>query len=399
MKRILVLYAKYGGGHLSAAKAMQTYFEENYFDVEVKLVDCIEYVNQFINKITTGAYVQIAKKAPWAWKKVYYNSQKGALAKMSNSANKIMAKKLHKLFKEFLPDIVVSTHFFATQMTSYLKQHENVNCVLATILTDFAPHNQWLVGKDFNDLFFVANENMKQELIKLDVPENKIYVTGIPLSERFSDKFNVENIYQEHSLKPDKKVILFFGGGEFGLGKDRTVKILRTLITHLDKYQIVAISGKNKKMNDEFLKIHKELEKTNNPNKSDLHIYKYTTNVPELMKISSLVVTKPGGLTSSESLVSNLPMLIINPIPGQEEENAQFLENSGVGIWLKKDDDIDTVINSLLLNPEKMEEMAKNCAPLAKPYSTKTIGKIILDHYKPRNSGELLMKNRGRFPN
>ena len=99
-------------------------FEENYFDVEVKLVDCIEYVNQFINKVTTGCYKQMAKKAPWAWKKVYYSSQKGTLAKLSTSTNKLMAKKLHRLFKEFLPDIVISTHFFATQMTSYLKEHE-----------------------------------------------------------------------------------------------------------------------------------------------------------------------------------------------------------------------------------------------------------------------------------
>ena len=131
-------------------------------------------------------------------------------------------------------------------------------------------------------------------------------------------------------------------------------------------------------MNDAFLKLNEELEKTNNKNKNDLHIYKYTTNVPELMKISSLVVTKPGGLTSSESLVSKLPMIIINPIPGQEEENAEFLEKSGVGVWLKKDDNIDDVINSVLLNSEKLENMSKNCELLGKIDSTKNICKLIL---------------------
>lgn len=378
MKKVLILYAKYGGGHFSAAKSIQTYFEENYFDVEVKLIDCVEYFNSFFNKITTGAYKQMAKKAPWAWKKIYYNSQKGLLAKLSTSANKLMAKKLHTLFKEFLPDIVISTHFFATQITSYLKEHENVNCILATILTDFAPHNQWLIGKNYNDLFFVANENMKQELINSNIPENKIFVTGIPLSERFSDTFKVDEIYKEHNLKHNKKVILFFGGGEFGLGKNRTVKILKSLTQHLNTYQIIAISGKNKNMNSEFLKLHKELEKANSPYISDLHIYKYTTNVPELMNISSLVVTKPGGLTSSESLVSNLPMLIINPIPGQEEENATFLENAGVAVWLKKDDDIDITINNLLSDENKMKKMSMRCKNFAKPYSSRDIVEIIL---------------------
>ena len=383
MKRILILYAKYGGGHYSAAKAMQTYFEENYFDVNVKLIDCVEYYSPLLNKATTSAYKQMAKRAPWAWKKLYYKSEKGLIEKVSKSSTKAMAKKLHNLIKEFLPDIVISTHFFATQMVSYLKEHHNVKCILATILTDFAPHEQWLVGKEYGDLFFVSNEQMKTELLKSGIQENKIFITGIPVSERFSSKFNIDEIYRQHYLNTDKKVILFFGGGEFGLGKNRTVQILKSLVSHLNEYQIIAISGKKKKMNDEFLKLHKQLEQENNPNIEDLHIYKYTTDVPELMKISSLVVTKPGGLTSSESIVSNLPMLIINPIPGQEEENAEFLENSGVGVWLKKDDDIDEVINSLLLDSNKLSEMSKKCELLRKPDSTKDIGKIILEHYRP----------------
>ena len=395
MKKILILYAKYGGGHFAAAKSLQTYYEENYFDVEVKLVDCVEYINKFLSTITTGAYKQMAKKAPWAWKKIYYNSQKGIFSKLSNSSNILMAKKLHNLFKEFLPDIVISTHPFATQMTSYLKQQKKVNCILATILTDFAPHDQWLVGKDYCNLFFVSNENMKTSLIQNNISENKIFVTGIPISNRFSEKFNIDEIYNEHKLNPNKKVILFFGGGEFGLGKKRTVTILKSLINHLNNYQIIAISGRNKKMNSEFLKIHKELEEANNQFINDLHIYKYTSNVPELMKISSLVVTKPGGLTSSESLASTLPMLIINPIPGQEEENAEFLENAGVAVWLKKDDDINLTINTLLNNLNKLEEMRTKCSNLGKLNSTNDIGRIILEHFKPRKFRKLYkLKNK-----
>lgn len=375
MKRILILYAKYGGGHLSAAKAIENYLEENYLDVNIRCVDCVEYVNVLLSNVTTGAYKQMAKRAPWAWKKVYDNSQKGVLSKFSSFANKKMAKKLHDLYKEFLPDVVISTHPFATQMISYLKEHEHIDCKLATILTDFAPHDQWLVGKDFGDLFFVSNDSMKKELIeKYSVPSEKVHVTGVPLSDRFLDKFDEPSIYKQFNLNENKKTILFFGGGEFGLGKKRTVSILRSLVTHLDDYQIVAISGKNKKMNDEFLKLDKELKN------NDLHIYKYTTNVPELMHISSLVVTKPGGLTSSESLASELPILIINPIPGQEEQNAEFLEQSGAGVWLKKEDNIDEVINSLLLHPEKLEEMKKCCSLLAHKNSTKNICDTIINN-------------------
>lgn len=378
MKRVLILYAKYGGGHLSAANSIQNFIEENYyFDTQVKSVDCVEYASPVLSGLTIEAYKDMAKKAPWAWKKVYYNSENGALSHISTDIAKKMARKLHTLFKEFLPDIVISTHPFATQMTSYLKEYENVDCKLATVLTDFAPHAQWLVGKDYCDLFFVSNDDMKTELINdYDIPETKVFVTGIPLSDRFLDDFKEDECFDVLRLKKEKKVLLFFGGGEFGLGEKRTVKVLKSLANHLDEYQIVAISGRNKKMNNEFLKLYKKVKN------DDLHIYKYTTNVPELMYISSLVVTKPGGLTSTESLASGLPMLIINPIPGQEEENARFLEKSGAAVWIKKDDDIDMIVDNLLKDTDKLEKMKENCLALSKRDSTKNICNIILEKNK-----------------
>lgn len=375
MKKVLVMYAKYGGGHLSAACSIQNYIEKNYSDVEVNLVDCVEYISKPLSKATTGIYKQAAKSAPWAWKKIYYNSQNGILSGISNCANKIMSRKLFKLFKGYSPDIVISTHPFASQMTSYIKEHKKIKCKLATIMTDFASHNQWLVGKEFCDLYFVSNEQMKQDLICEGISSNKIYITGVPLSYKFSDEyvseFNRKKIFNDFSLKPDKKTILFFGGGALGIGKEKTIQVLKSIVRYIDNYQIVAISGKNKKMNDEFLKIYEEL------NNKDLHIMEYTQNVPELMCISSLVVTKPGGLTSSESLASALPMIIINPIPGQEEENAKFLEDSGVAVWLKKDDDVDEAVDSILNDSYRLKLMSENCLRIGKKNSTKEICNVI----------------------
>ncbi len=296
----------------------------------------------------------------------------GLLENLSEYAIKHMANKLYTLFKQFLPDIVISTHPFGSQMTSYIKEHENYECTLATILTDFALHEQWLVGKDYCDYFFVSNEDMKQGLLANNVPDSKIFVTGVPLSERFLDKFDDDKTYKIFQLHKNKKVIIFFGGGEFGLGEKRTIKVLRSLVKHLDEYQIVAISGKNQKMCNEFLRLSKSLKN------DDLHVLIYTKYVPELMHISSLVVTKPGGLTSSESLASGLPMLIVNPIPGQEEQNAEFLEKSGAGIWLRNNDNIDDVVNNLLSDPEKLEQMKENCLKLSKKDSTKNICTTIL---------------------
>lgn len=376
MKKILILYAAYGGGHLSAAKSLKDYIDKNFNDVETNLVDCIKYINSALDKITTGAYKQMAKKAPWAWKKVYYHSEKGALSKISSTTNKLIARKLFHLFEEFNPDLVISTHPFGTQMTSYLKKKGKINCKLATVLTDFAPHDQWLVGNKYGDYFFVSHDGMKKSLIEnFNIDESKVFATGIPLSSKFSSDFNKDEIYKLFDLNPQKKTILFFGGGEFGLGKNKTVEVLQTLLQYLDDYQIVAISGRNQKMNTAF----KDLASTISDS-SSLKIYEFIDKVPEIMSISSLVVTKPGGLTITESLASSLPILIINPIPGQEEENAEFLEQAGVAVWLRKYESSDTLIKNLLTSEEKLIDMKEKTKKLAHINSTKNICEILLQN-------------------
>lgn len=285
-----------------------------------------------------------------------------------------MAIKLKNLIKEKNPDLVISTHPFSSQMVSYLRRKGKIDCKLATILTDFAPHDQWLIGHEYTDAFFVANNKMEEYLKNFGVEPSKIHVTGIPLSERFFQKFDKDKILSEFNLDKSKPVILFFGGGEFGLGKDRTVQILDALIHNLPTTQIVAISGRNPKMNSAF----KELVSTSNAD-DRVRVLDYTNQVPELMSISTIVVTKPGGLTTSESLASDLPLLVINPIPGQEEENAEFLEAHNVAVWLKKKDDPDTVIQELFSNPQKLKEMKQNSKLLAKKNSTKDICEIIME--------------------
>lgn len=372
MKKVLIFYAAYGGGHYSAAKSIKKYLDDN-FEVETEIVDCIEYINKILNKITTEAYKEMAKKAPNLWGKVYSNSQKGLLGHVSSRTNKVMAIKLKNLIKEVNPDLVISTHPFSSQMVSYLKRKGKINCKLVTVLTDFAPHEQWLIGHEYTNGYFVSNDNMKNYLIDYGIDHNKVHVTGIPLSDRFFIKYDKHDVCAEFNLNETIPVVLFFGGGEFGLGKDRTLQILESLINNLPTFQIVAISGKNAKMNNRFMELAHRLNAENR-----VKILDYTNKVPELMSISSIVVTKPGGLTTSESLASDLPLLVINPIPGQEEENAEFLEAHNVAVWLKNTDNPDEVIKELFSNPKRLEKMKENSKLLAKKDSTKNICEIIM---------------------
>ena len=373
MKKVIIFYASYGGGHLSAAKSIEKYINENYKNINVQMIDCIKYINKFLEKLTTGAYCQMAKKAPKLWGKVYSASEKGLLSTISKDTNKLMSNKLGKLIMEINPDLIISTHPFSSQMANYLKKKGKINCQIATVMTDFAIHKQWLVGNEYTNYFFVSNDNMKKDMISLGIDENKIYITGIPMSNRFFYNFNKVKIYEMFNLDPNKKVILFFGGGEFGLGKDRTVQILNVLIQKLPTYQIVAVAGKNEKLKESFEKLVQ-----NNNVMDRIKILGFTDKIPELMNICCLVISKPGGLTTTESLACELPMIIINPIPGQEEENAKFLESKGAAIWLKSNDNPEEIIDLIFNNENRLIQMKKNATFLAKKNSTKEICDILL---------------------
>lgn len=373
MKKILIFYGSYGGGHLSAARSIKEYIDTNYKDTETCMVDCIEYINKALNKVTTKAYSEMAKNAHWVWKKVYYGAEDGPFSRLNDKTQKLMSIKLNKILQTYKPDLIISTHPFSSHMCAILKKKKKINTKIATVITDYAPHSQWLMHSVYIDYFFVAHDGMKEDLLKRGIKEKQIKVTGIPLSNRFLAHYNKEKILSEFNLSPDKRTVLFFAGGEQGFGKDKIFNMLKSIIETFPNLQIIAISGKNEKMKQQFDDL---VSKTNSD--ETVKVLKYTNKIPELMSVSDLVITKPGGLTTTESLASGLPIIVINPIPGQEEENAEFLEQKGVAIWIRKNDNIEDELYKVLNSEEKLQSMKINARLLAKKNSTKDICETLL---------------------
>lgn len=373
MKKVLIFYGSYGSGHLSAARSIKEYIDTNYKETEAVLIDCVECINKVVNKVSVKAYYDITKRAPLVWKKVYYSAGNGSLSHVSNSVNKIMSVKFSKIIKEYNPDLIISTHPFSSQMCAILKKKGKLSCKIATVMTDYAPHNQWLVCSDYMDYYFVAHSGMKNSLCELGISENKVFDTGIPLSNRFLLHYDKEQTLKEFGLKPNKTTILFFTNGAVGLGKSQTYEILQNLIEFFPDFQVVTIAGKNAKVKKHFDNL---VENTHSEN--SIKVLEYTNKVPELMSVSDLVITKPGGLTSTESLASGLPIIVINPYPGQEEENAEFLEENNVAVWLKKDENVKDFLMNLFNDKEKLRKMKINARLLAKKNSTRDICEILL---------------------
>lgn len=373
MRKILIFYGSYGAGHLSAARSIKEYIDTNYPDTQTMMVDCIEYINKTLNKVSTKTYDELSKKAPWAWEKVYSSSQTGPLSKVSNTSNRLMSIKLNTLIQDFTPELIISTHPFSTQMCGILKKKGKINCKIATVLTDYAPHNQWLVNSDYIDYFFVAHYGMKDALEENGIPVNKVFATGIPLSNRFLAHYNKEETLKSFGLQPDKRTVLFFAGGSSHFASGNIYEIFNSFIENFPDVQLLTITGRNPKLKKDFEEIVNTYDK-----KEHVKVLSFTDKVPELMSVSDLVITKPGGLTTTESLASGLPIIVINPIPGQEEENAVFLEEQKVAIWIKKDDDVKQVLNKLFADPYDLKNMKIRARLLAKKNSTADICRILI---------------------
>lgn len=379
---ILLFYASYGSGHLSAATAIEQYIRENYPDAKTLKIDCVEYINKSINKISTSAYKSIILKTPVLWGQVYKLLKNDTILDITQFSNRFMAKKIFTLFEDFEPDLVISCHPLGGQITSFLKSHKKTNCKLATVMTDFASHKQWLIGKDYTDYFFVSNIEMKTSLISEGIYPNKIYVSGIPISPNFYKNYNKENIYKSLNIEKNKKNIIFFGGGSLGLSSSSNIQaILTSLLQATDEsYQIIIISGKNQKLYNDFQKTI-----NNTYHKSQIKLIDFTTELPELLPITSFVITKPGGLTITECISTNVPIILINPIPGQEKENAQYIADNKMGIWIKATKPTSEYFQEIFNDTKLIEEIKENQKKYSHINSTKNICDILINENKSEN--------------
>ena len=379
---ILLFYASYGSGHLSAATAIEQYIRENYPDAKTLKIDCVEYINKSINKISTSAYKSIILKTPVLWGQVYKLLKNDTILDITQFSNRFMAKKIFTLFEDFEPDLVISCHPLGGQITSFLKSHKKTNCKLATVMTDFSSHKQWLIGKDYTDYFFVSNIEMKTSLISEGIYPNKIYVSGIPISPNFYKNYNKENIYKSLNIEKNKKNIIFFGGGSLGLSSSSNIQaILTSLLQATDEsYQIIIISGKNQKLYNDFQKTI-----NNTYHKSQIKLIDFTTELPELLPITSFVITKPGGLTITECISTNVPIILINPIPGQEKENAQYIADNKMGIWIKTNKPTSEYFQEIFNDTKLIEEIKENQKKYSHINSTKNICDILINENKSEN--------------
>jgi UDP-N-acetylglucosamine:LPS N-acetylglucosamine transferase len=362
--RIMILTAATGGGHIRAAGAIESYIKNNT-DYEVAVVDTLKTIGRVVDKTICDSYLFMARKAPSVFGTLYRQTNKdNRFADIIPKLVSALSYPLTKAVKEYNPDVIITTHPFSTEMISALKRNGRIDVPLICLITDYGLHRAWIANEV--DAYVTACEDMTEEMKAIGVSESRIYPFGIPVYDVFFEEKNREELKEEIGLDSDMPVITFMAGS---FGVSNIMKLYQKLSEYNTPMQIVVITGKNKKLFDAF---EKEIEENENlvvPTK----LVFFTNEVEKYMHVADLLVTKPGGLTVSEALASNLPLAVFDAIPGQEEDNANFIVKNRMGVRIGKEDDFAGIISAMIADNQTLNEMREKCVGFDKSESCENI--------------------------
>lgn len=367
--KILILYISSHSGHYKAAISIQKAISQLDSRKEIMCLDAFKYTNPVLNKIVHKTYLHVIRKRPEVWGYLYDNPKVVLKTqKIKTLFHKYNSRKLISLISEFKPKIVICTQAFPCGMIADLKKYYNLDLPLIGVLTDYVAHSFWFYENV--DLYVVPDESTKMRMVQNGILESRIKIYGIPIEPNFSLPVNKYQVLKELNFDFNKPIILVMGGGR-GLGNIGEI-IFSFYKLYLD-FQVIVVCGVNKKLYNYLKRRQVRLSKTRR-----IKVFGYVDNVHELMSISDILISKPGGITTAEALAKGLPMIIFNPLPGQEKCNSEFLLNTGAAISCDRISDLPVLIKELLENRNKLKFMSQNALRYGHPDSSLKISSEVL---------------------
>lgn len=359
--RILVLSASVGAGHLRAAEAVELALRQVRPDAFVKNLDILTLTNAAFRRIYGKAYLDLVNHAPHFLGYFYdltdrpSRSGKNRTDKLRLVLEKLNLKPFITLLKEETWDLVINTHFLPAEIIASLRRGEGLRLPQVTVTTDFETHRLWV--NQPCDHYFTATDEGALYLHSWGIPKGDITVTGIPIHPVFSQPKDRAQCLSRLGLSGDRTIVLQMAGG-FGVGPIE--KIYRELMAVPEPLEIVVIAGRNKQVKSDLEAIPVE-------SRHRAKIMGFTDQMDELMAVADLVVTKPGGLTTSETLARGAAMVVVNPIPGQESRNSDYLLENGAAIKVNNLPLLSHKVSSLVRNPARLQQIKSNARALGRP--------------------------------
>ena len=368
--RVLIATATAGAGHLAAAAALEEAWRALRPHDAVKKLDLVEFFSPLHRKIHADGYVKLVEHAPELWGMLFGKTDNPKVARRLNKLKRAFPSKSRARFtgflNEFAPDAVVCTHYVALETLGTMRSKSNRSRgvsskrapYVVSVVTDFEAHALWM--DSCVDLYCVAAEETKARLAARGAEPDRVIATGIPISAKFLTKPVPRDVRKNIGLRDDQHVILVLSGG-FGMGP------VAEILAELDKvqapFQNLVVTGRNEELRRVLATCDRQ---------HPTHVLGFASNMHELMAVADLIITKPGGLTTSEALAMGKPLLIVNPIPGQEAANSDFLLERGAAAKVNRVEDLPYRVEQLF-GSGKLAQMARAAKALGRPKAAQSI--------------------------
>ncbi len=397
--RILIATVTAGGGHIAAAAALEEAWRALRPDDTVERLDLIKFFSPLHKKIHADGYLQLVERAPELWGMFFGKTDNPKIVRRLNKVRRAFPSNSRQKFarhlKQFKPDVVLCTHFSPFESLALLKSSEGrvsrrqnlmekmgtrrtrpsesyKHPFIVSIVTDFEAHALWMDA--CVDLYCVAAEETKARLVARGATAANVVATGIPVGAKFLSKPDPRAVRKNYGLRDDQPVLLVLGGG-FGMGP--VAEILAELDKVPGQFQTLVVTGRNEELRRKL---------ATQTRQHPTHVLGYSTNMHELMAVADLIITKPGGLTTSEALALGKPLFILNPIPGQEAANSDFLLERGAAAKVNRVEDLPFRIEKLL-GSKKLAEMARAAKSLGRPKSAEAVCQEVLKRLDKKAKG------------
>lgn len=365
--RVLILSVSAGTGHLRAGEALAKAAAARPEIGEVLHVDALRYTNKVFRRFYGQFYMDLVKSAPLllGW---FYDSQDEPwkTEKMRLMLDRMNTGPLVRQIKKFRPEITICTHFLPAEILSHLIKHGKVDTQLSITITDYHAHAMWL-SRRFHR-YFVANEECRVQLENIGFPPDRITVSGIPIDPVFCESKGRAELRARQGLREDLPLLLVSAGALGVSAAERIVEVLGKLACPV---QITVVCGKNEKLRQSVL--GQLARDSGTAPHLIFRVLGYTTEMDEWMKSADLYIGKPGGLTTAEAMSCGLPMVIYQPIPGQEERNSDYLLENGAAVKCNQLATMAYKVNLLLNDPDRLVAMRRRAQELSHPDSSAQI--------------------------
>jgi len=379
---IAILSCNYGGGHQRVAEVLVDELHRRLPGCRAEIYDYIEtYIGHYPNIVLTACYFGSVRWAPWLYRWFYYAtsaiSPRSPLQRCINSLGK---RRLAAFLRAQRPDIVVSTYCLPAGVMSELKRERLIDVPCVTVITDHAIHSQWIHPE--TDLYLVSSDHVRHGIVTRGTPPERVIATGIPVAPAFGALLNRQALRRQYGLDPDLFTVLVMVGA-YNLMRG-ALDVYRSTVALPRPAQFLFVCGKDERLRQTIEHLARKAS-------ISVRVFGYVREIPELMAMSDLTISKAGGVTSAEALAAELPMVLVNPIPGQEEENTAFLQAVGAATVALRPTDLRPLITDLLDHPCRLERLREGARRIKRPdaaaHAAAAILSLVSTHALPGKEG------------